>query len=64
MLQTQDFYSEIKVLTQILLRISEEKIGGWGLWFVPFECFMETTPCAIDNYELDPMVWVDPLRTE
>ena len=32
MLQTQDFYSEIKVLTQILLRISEEKIGGWGLW--------------------------------
>ena len=32
MLQTQDFYSEIKELTQILLKISEEKIGGWGLW--------------------------------
>ena len=31
-LQTQDFYSEIKELTQILLRISEEKIGSWGLW--------------------------------
>ena len=28
-----DFYSEIQELTQILLRISEEKIGGWGLWF-------------------------------
>ena len=27
------FYSEIQELTQILLRISEEKIGGWGLWF-------------------------------
>ena len=27
-----DFYSEIQELTQILLRISEEKIGGWGLW--------------------------------
>ena len=27
-----DFYSEIQGLTQILLRISEEKIGGWGLW--------------------------------
>ena len=26
-----DFYSEIQELTQILLRISEEKIGGWGL---------------------------------
>ena len=25
------FYSEIQELTQILLRISEEKIGGWGL---------------------------------
>ena len=24
-------YSEIQELTQILLRISEEKIGGWGL---------------------------------
>ena len=32
MLQTQDFYSEIEELTQILLKISEEKIGGWGLW--------------------------------
>ena len=31
-LQTQDFYSEIKELTQILLRISEEKFGGWSLW--------------------------------
>ena len=31
-LQTQDFYSEIKELTQILLRISGEKIGGWRLW--------------------------------
>ena len=28
----EDFYSEIKELTQILLRISEEKIGGWSLW--------------------------------
>ena len=28
----EDFYSEIKELTQILLRISEEKIGSWGLW--------------------------------
>ena len=28
-----DFYSEIQELTQILLRISEEKIGGWGLWW-------------------------------
>ena len=27
----EDFYSEIKELTQILLRISEEKFGGWGL---------------------------------
>ena len=27
----EDFYSEIKELTQILLRISEEKIGRWGL---------------------------------
>ena len=36
MLQTQDFYSEIKELAQILLRISEEKIGGWGLWSTPF----------------------------
>ena len=27
-----DFYSEIQELTQILLRISEEKIGGWRLW--------------------------------
>ena len=27
-----DFYSEIQELTQILLRISEEKFGGWGLW--------------------------------
>ena len=26
-----DFYSEIQELTQILLRISEEKIGGWSL---------------------------------
>ena len=26
-----DFYSEIQELTQILLRISEEKIGSWGL---------------------------------
>ena len=26
------FYSEIQELTQILLRVSEEKIGGWGLW--------------------------------
>ena len=24
--------TEIQELTQILLRISEEKIGGWGLW--------------------------------
>ena len=32
-LQTQDFYSEIKELTQILLRISEEKLGGWSLWY-------------------------------
>jgi hypothetical protein len=29
----EDFYSEIKELTQILLRISEEKFGGWGLWW-------------------------------
>ena len=28
----EDFYSEIKELTQILLRISEEKFGGWSLW--------------------------------
>ena len=28
-LQTQTFTQE---LTQILLRISEKKIGGWGLW--------------------------------
>jgi len=27
-----DFYSEIQELTQILLRISEEKFGGWSLW--------------------------------
>ena len=27
-----DFYSEIQELTQILLRISEEKNGSWGLW--------------------------------
>ena len=27
------FYSEIQELTQILLRISEEKIGGWRLWY-------------------------------
>ena len=27
-----DFYSEIQQLTQILLRISEEKFGGWSLW--------------------------------
>ena len=27
-----DFYSEIHELTQILLRISEEKIGDWGFW--------------------------------
>ena len=26
-----DFYSETQELTQILLRISEEKVGGWGL---------------------------------
>ena len=26
-----DFYPEIQELTQILLRISEEKIGSWGL---------------------------------
>ena len=31
-----DFYSEIQELTQILLRISEEKIGGWGLCTGPF----------------------------
>ena len=38
MLQTQDFYSEIKVLTQILLRISEEKFGGLGLCLSYFMC--------------------------
>ena len=27
-----EFYSENQELTQILLRISEEKIVGWGLW--------------------------------
>ena len=27
-----DFYSEMQELTQILLRISEEKFGGWSLW--------------------------------
>ena len=27
-----NFYSEIQELTQILLRISEEKFGGWSLW--------------------------------
>ena len=26
-----DFYSEIQELTRILLRISEEKFGGWSL---------------------------------
>ena len=31
-----DFYSEIQELTQILLRISEEKFGGWGLCFELF----------------------------
>ena len=30
------FYSEIQELTQILLRISEEKFGGWGLCFELF----------------------------
>ena len=47
-LQTQDLYSEIKELTQILLRISEEKFGGWGLWWglcsfhwIGFEIFLD-----------------------
>ena len=31
-----DFYPEIQELTQILLRISEEKFGGWGLCFELF----------------------------
>ena len=31
-----DFYSEIQELTQILLRISEEKFAGWGLCFELF----------------------------
>ena len=29
--KTQDFYSDKHELTQILLRISEEKLGGWRL---------------------------------
>ena len=37
-----DFYSEIQELTQILLRISEEKFGGWGLWLT--DCNILTSP--------------------
>ena len=34
----QDFYSEIQEMTQILLRISEEKFGGLGLCLSYFMC--------------------------
>ena len=40
-----DFYSEIQELTQILLRISEEKIGGWGLWCMALtKCSRKSLP--------------------
>ena len=59
-----DFYSETQELTQILLRISEEKIGGWGLWsmfcsyvsgYIRLDCLLQVgmAPGDVDLWEIN-----------
>ena len=52
-----DFYSEIQELTQILLRISEEKIGGWSL------CSIDTFIATLSVlYAVKPhLLFLDPV---
>ena len=50
--QTQIF-TEIQELTQILLRISEEKIGGWSLWSEPWWLRTEKiSPIYVSNFAI------------
>ena len=62
-----DFYSGIQELTHILLRISEEKIGGWGLWswvfffkkpaLLPSNPFLSKVTKVIQK-----LVWIGPQK--
>ena len=44
-----DFYPEIQELAQILLRISEEKFGGWGLCWQGKERLRESSHARVTS---------------